>query len=159
MKGLIQDDHIAMSKYGLYVDGLAGADQRDGKGMVIVSVSGIEEELDVAELPDRTVASGGDSKPVEFEVGVPAHHIIDQDAMEAWYNDARLGVPGYRKAVTLFMYSVSGITIKKFFLDKVFPSKRALPDLSMSNEGEMAVVVWTLRGNQIDDPKNPKTAG
>lgn len=142
MKGKIQANHIPLNKYKLLVIGLPG--------LTPTSVSGIEEELDVVTLPDRTQASGGNTKPGEFTIKLPMHHLVEQSAMEAWYKESQDPVsPTYKKPGTLIYTSIGDTTLKSYTLVGLFPSKRKLPDAEMTNEGEMAEVEWTLKYDDI----------
>lgn len=143
MKGVIQGDHIPVNKYQLLVLGMPP--------LVITELSGIEDELETADLPDRTVASGGNRKATEFTMMIPMHHGVEQAAMEVWYRESQDPVsPTYKKAGTLVHTSISGSTLRTFTLIGVFPKKRALPDLEMVNEGEMAQVEWTMSTDDIE---------
>lgn len=141
MKGTILPDHMATNKYQLLVLGLPP--------LTPTEVSGIEDELETTKLPDRTVASGGNRNATEVEISLPMHHTVEQAAMELWFKESQDPVaPSYKKAATLIHKSISGAVTKTYSLIAVFPKKRALPDLEMENEGELAVVKWTL---SIDD--------
>jgi hypothetical protein len=142
MKGVLQPDHIPVNKYELQVIGMPS--------LVFTEISGLEEELDTATLPDRTVVTGGASKAVEFTVKQPAHHTVEVAAMEAWYTEAKDPVtPTYKKNATLIMKSGTGQILRTFSLIGTFPKKRKTPDLDMSNEGEMAAYEWTM---SCDEP-------
>ena len=142
MKGAIKADHIPLNKFKLLVIGLPP--------LTPTSVSGIEEELEVVNLPDRTQASGGNTKPGEFTIKLPMHHSIEQAAMELWLRESQDPVtPTYKKAATLIHQSIGGTIFRSFTLVGVFPSKRKLPDLEMANEGELAEVEWTLKFDDI----------
>lgn len=142
MKGVIKKDHIPLNKFQLLVLGLPD--------FTFTAVSGIEEELDVTDLPDRTRASGGRTAPVEFTVMLPMHHIVEQAAMELWYAQSKDPVAvDYQKQGTLILPSISGNTIRTYSLIDLFPSKRGLPEFEMDNEGEMAAVEWTLNANEV----------
>lgn len=142
MKGEILPDHIPVNKYTLQVVGLLS--------ITALEVSGIEDELETTELPDRTVASGGFRKATEFTIKVPLHHTVEQAALEKWYRDSQDPIdPAYKKPVTLTHESLSGQTARTFSLAGVFPKKRALPDLEAKNEGEIALVEWTLSADDV----------
>jgi hypothetical protein len=141
MKGAIKPDHMATNKYELLVLGLPP--------LTPTEISGLEDELQTTELPDRTRASGGNRGPSEMEITLPMHHLVEQAAMELWYKESQDPVvPSYKKVATLLHKSISGAVLRTYSLIAVFPTKRVLPDLEMSNEGEMAVVKWTL---SVDD--------
>lgn len=143
MKGAILPDHMPVNKYQLIVIGILATQ------LTPVEISGMEDELQTVDLPDRTKASGGYRGPSEIEVTLPMHHTQEQLAMEAWYAECQDPVsPGYKKAATLVHQTISGTGSRSFSMVGVFPTKRALPDLDMTNEGEQANVVWTL---SVDD--------
>lgn len=143
MKGVIQGDHIPVNKFQLLMAGLPP--------LVITELSGIEDELETADLPDRTVASGGNRKATEFTMMIPMHHLVEQAAMELWYREGQDPVlPTYKKIGTLVHQSISGAVLRTFTLVGVFPKKRGLPDLEMVNEGEMAGVEWTMSADDIE---------
>src|SRR5690606_5954974 len=109
-----------------------------------------EEELDVVDLPDRTRASGGDTRPVEFTVTQPAHHTAEVMAMEIWFREGQDPVlPTYKKPATLIKRSLSGQTLRAYSLTGVFVSRRATADLEMDNEGEMDTIEWTLNADKV----------
>ena len=141
MKGKIKPDHMPVNKYELIVIGLPP--------FTPVTVSGIEDELQTVDLPDRTKASGGNRGPSEVVITLPMHHLAEQAAMEIWFAESQDPVsPTYKKIGTLIHKSNSGQVFRSYTLKDVFPSKRSLPELDMANEGEQAVVEWTL---QVDD--------
>jgi hypothetical protein len=142
MKGAIKEDHIPVNKYQLNVLGLPP--------LTCTEISGLEEELITTTLPDRTVASGGDTNPVEFDAMIPEHHIVEQAAMEAWFVESQDPVlPSYKKVGTLISESVSGGTVVTKSLVGIFPKKRATPDREMANEGEMAAITWTFSVDKV----------
>lgn len=142
MKGVIKPDHIAINNYKFLVVGLPI--------ITAVEVSGIEDELETVDLPDRTVASGGNRKSLEFTVMTPSHHLPEQAALEVWYKESQDPVsPTYKKPCTLIMSSISGTVKKTHQILGVFPSKRKLPDLEMQNEGELALTEWTFKADDI----------
>ena len=143
MRGQIKADHIPLNKFTLLMGGLPVA-------LTPTKISGIEEELETTDLPDRTRASGGNTKPTEFTMEIPMHHLVEQAAMEQWFRQAQDPVlPTYKLFGTLIHSPISGGLPRTFTLNGVFPTKRKLPDLDMSNEGEMAVVEWTCSCDQL----------
>lgn len=142
MKGQIQADHIPLHKYQLSVVGMGQLD--------FTSVSGIEEELDKIELPDRTVASGGRTKPIEFSAKLPLHHVVQQVLMEEWFQEGQDPVlPTYKRAATLTATSLTGGLTRSYAMTDLFPTKRSLPDFEMNNEGEMAETEWMFAASDI----------
>lgn len=140
-KGTIRADHIPNNKFSLLVAGMPP--------LTAIKVSGIEEELETVTLPDRTVASGGNTKATEATVETPAHHVVEQAAWEAWYASSQDPVlPTYKRVATLVQQSGSGAIVRAWTLTGVFPRKRGLSDQDMASEGDMAIVTWTI---SIDD--------
>ena len=142
MKGSIQPDHIPKNKYVLTIIGLPP--------ITFTKVSGLEEELETVDLPDRTVASGGNTKAVEFTVSMPTHHTPERIAMENWNLQCRDPVaPNYKKIGTLVKQSLTGINMVSYTLQGLFVKKRSTPDVEMSNEGELDELEWTMSADQI----------
>jgi len=143
MKGVIKPDHSPSNKFAVIVVGLTVPQ------ITPTTMGSLEDELNKAELPDRTAASGGESAPTELEVTIPVHHKGEMAAMEAWYRESKDPVsPTYKKAATFVYYTISGGVAAAYAGVGVFPSKRALPEQDMEGEGEMGVCTWTL---SIDD--------
>jgi hypothetical protein len=141
MKGEIQTDFMPVNKYELQVLGLVK--------LVAVTISGIEDELETIDLPDRTKGTGGQRKATSFKLGTPMHHATEQAAMEIWYKESQDPVsPTYKKPCTLIHKSLSGNNSRSYTLVGVFPMKRTLPDLEKKNEGDMAIVEWEM---SVDD--------
>jgi hypothetical protein len=143
MKGDIQPGHIATNDYELLFPTLPP--------LTPTSIGGLEEELDTVELPDRTKASGGDTRAVETDVAIPAHHHIEIAAMEKWYRECQDPVaPTYKKVGTLVIKShVTGALPRTIALFGVFITKRATPDLEKGNEGEEVDYTYTLSIDRI----------
>ncbi len=147
MKGAIKPNHIPVNKFTLVIgDALIPP-------LTIVELSGIEEELQTVDLPDRTKASGGNTGPSEFTMTIPMHHVLEQAALELWWVQCQDPVAtGYKKPGTLIHNSIEtliGVQGKSYTLDGMFLSKRVLPDLDMANEGEQANVEWTVSVDTI----------
>lgn len=138
MKGAIQPGHIPVNKFTLQFVGLPP--------LTVTDASGIEEELNTVDLPDRTKASGGNTNPVETTITIPLHHTVEVAAMESWYAESQDPVtPTYKKMGSLLMESVALVGASRTYnLVGCFPTKRKMPDLEMKNDGEMASVEWTI---------------
>ena len=142
MKGAVKADQIGLNKYELIIIGLPP--------LTFTAISGIEDELETPTMPDRTIRSGGNKGPVEFTADLPAHHLEQQAAMEAWFLECQDPVsPTYLKVATLLMISATGNIVKSFTLMQALCGKRATPDLEMENEGELAVITWTIKASEM----------
>lgn len=138
LKGQIQPDHFPRNKYALQVTGMIP--------VVFHSISGLEEEIDVVDLPDRTRASGGNAKAFEFTARQPMHHIAEVLAMRVWFNENKDPISSTaKKMATLVMESGTGQRQQSFTLLGLWPSKEVLPELSFEDEGEMAEIEWTFQ--------------
>lgn len=143
IKGSIQPGHIPVNKYLLLFVGVPL--------LTATSVSGIEEELNVIELPDRTKASGGNTNPVEMNFSIPAHHSVEIAAVESWFLEGQDPVtPTYKKDGSLQMISGSIVgPTRTFTLNGCFITKRKLPDLEMKDDGNMAQYEFSVSIDQI----------
>lgn len=141
-KGTISGDIIPVNKFRLLVAGMVP--------ITFVKVGALEEELERTDLPDRTRATGGNTKPLEFEVETPAHHKVEQVALEGWFRESKDPVsPTYKKTATLVLQSNTGAITRSFSILGMFPVKRGLPDLDMGNEGEAAMIKWTFSADSL----------
>lgn len=142
LKGVIQSGHIPVNKFKLLVVGVIP--------LTPITVSGIEEELETIDLPDRTKASGGQTKAGTFTAKFAEHHKAEIDGLEKWFNDSQDPVdPAYKKPVTLTRESIDGKQVRSWSLTGVFPTKRKLPDLEMKNEGQMGEMDYTFSFDDI----------
>jgi len=142
LKGSVLPDHIPVNNYEMIVVGLPR--------IFFVTVSGIEEELQVVNLPDRTQASGGNTLPVEFTASNMMHHSVERAALEIWFKQGQDPVdPLYKKAAMLIHKTLSGSPNGRFALTSIFISKRKLPDLDKNNDGEPAMIEWTFKADDI----------
>jgi hypothetical protein len=116
LKFVIEPDHIPVNNYRLLIVGLTP--------ITFTSIGSLERELDWTELPDRTQASTGRTKPGETEVKVPMHHTVQINAMEQWYQEGQDPIsPTYKKTGTLTAYSGTTLINKTFTLIGVFNCK------------------------------------
>lgn len=142
-KFTIENDHIPVNQYRLTVVGLPP--------ITFVSVGSLEQELDCVDLPDRTQASTGRTKPGETEVAVPAHHLSQIAAMRAWYEESREPVsPTYKKVGILSQISGSTLVQQSITITGLFVYKWANPDQEMDNDGEMNNYTYTLKWDEIN---------
>ena len=142
MKGVLQPDHIPLNNYELRV--------RDLPPITFITVGGLEEELENVDLPDRTAASGGHTKTIEFTASMPLHHLAEMAAMEAWFLGSQEPVnPTYKKTGVLILTSITRFIRKSFLIMGMFPTKRKTGDLDMNNEGELHTVEWTFKADRV----------
>jgi hypothetical protein len=143
LKGLILPGHVPVNKFALTFPGMPP--------LVITKLGGLEEELEVVEQPDRTVHSNGQTKATEMTFELPMHHVIEQAAMESWYEASKDPVlPGYKKDGTLVHLSVSAVGLPVVFsVEGCFPKARKTPEMDMSNESDAAVVEWTVSVDNV----------
>lgn len=142
LKGTIKAGHIPVNKFKLLVVGMLP--------LTPVSISGIEEELETVDLPDRTKASGGVTKAITFTGKFPEHHKSEIDALEKWYIDSQDPVdPNYKKAATLVQESIDGKQTRSWTLFGLFPSKHKLPDLEMKNAGDMSELEYSFNADDL----------
>ena len=140
-KGTIKSDFIPRNKARLDVPGL--------NPIKFTSITGLEDELQVVDLPDKTRRSGGHRGPSEMVCMHPMHHQIEEVQLELWFTQSQDPVvPGYSRPAAITYMSESGNVLRIFTLIGVFPKKRKTADYEGENEGEMAQTEWTFN---IDD--------
>lgn len=144
MKGAVLPQHIPVNNYELLIEGLPA--------LLFTEVSGAERETETVDMPDRTVASGGNEKPSEVTVMMFEHHAVELQAMEAWRREGIDPVTEtYKKTGTLIKRTIGGAVATTQTWIGVLVKKRKDPDLDLANEGEPAMVEWTLSIDKIED--------
>jgi hypothetical protein len=142
MKMTLFPDHIPVNNFSLVVVG--------GPPLIqFITIDGLEEELETVDLPDRTKASGGNTKAIEFTATHPKHHTAEDLFLEGWFIEASTVLPTYKKAGTLIVQSISFLNTRTYNLIGLFPSKRKTADLDMGNEGELNVTEWTFNADMM----------
>jgi len=142
LKGVLLEDHIPLSNYELAIAGIVP--------IIFTSVGAIELELDTVDLPDRTKASGGRTKPGEIEVKVPLHHVVEIAAMDTWLEEGQDPVlPTYKKVGTLSGLSLSGLITQTFTMIGLFNRKKMTPEFVMENDGELSENTYSLSWDDI----------
>ena len=144
IKRVIQPNRVQRNKYAMKVPGL--------QDMVLTSIGSLESELDDNEMPDRTLVTGGREKPVEFDIMVPAHHKVAILQMEAWFTECKEPVtPTHKKIATIMFFREQGFDVPglTYFLEGIKVKKRATPEGELDNDGEMAVVTYTMTADEV----------
>ena len=141
MKGAILAEHMPTNRYSLAILNFVT--------LTATEISGLEDELETVELPDRTRVTGGNRGASEFTVMIPMHHTVEVAAMELWFVQCQDPVaPDYKKVGTLTHKSISDQAARAYTLSGMFITKRKLPDLEMAGEGEMGTIEFTI---SVDD--------
>lgn len=137
IKGAVQPNHIPVNNFELLIAGIPP--------IFFTQISGLEEETEEVDLPDRTKASGGNTKPVEFTAMSFEHHTVELAALELWRREAIGSVtPTYKKVGTLIKRGIGGNIVTTRTLLGLWVKKRKDADLDVANEGEPAMVEWTM---------------
>jgi hypothetical protein len=142
IKNVVQPNRVQVNKYQLIVQPGVGS-------VLLVSIGGLEEELDKVDLPDRTSRSGGREKQGETEIVQPMHHDLEVLAVETWYRMCKNTLPLYLKLGILMIFDEWGSPRKRYTLPNCWLSKRKHADLELDNDGEMATITWTMNYDQI----------
>lgn len=146
LKGSIKPDHIPNNKFELMIVGAVPPIPP----LTTITVSGIEQALKLVDLPDGTKATAGETDPIEFDVSIPAHHLLEEAAMELWYQEGKNPVsPGYKKGGVLVLKSLTENTRRRYTLVGLFVTKRTLPDLEMGGDGEQVNSTWSMSADDI----------
>jgi len=143
MKGSVQPNHIPVNNYELIVVGLPK--------ILFTTIAGLEEETEQVDLPDRTKASGGNSTPVEFAATSFEHHTTELAALEFWRNEGLDPVSAlYKKVGTLIKRGINGNVVTTRTLIGLWITKRKDADLDLANEGEPAMIEWTMSADKLE---------
>lgn len=142
LQGAVQPGHIPVNNYELIVVGIPP--------IVFTTISGFEDETEAVDLPDRTKASGGNQKPVEFTATSFEHHTAERAALEFWLREGRDPVtPTYKKVGTLIKRDIHGNVASTNSLTGLWIMKKKGPDLDLANEGEPALIEWTFSADSV----------
>jgi len=136
---VIEQNHMPINKYQLLVTGFIP--------ITFTKVSGFDREIDMIDLPDRTRASGGVERAVEFTAELPKHHLLEKAAIEAWYGMSKNG-SNYKYTANLIGYRLNGEVGSTIMFNNLWVQKIKEPDLDMANEGEMAVIEITFQADE-----------
>ena len=143
MKGSVQPGHIPLNNYELIIIGMPP--------ILFTEVSGLEQETETTDLPDRTVASGGNVKATEFTAMSFEHHSIELAALELWRREGVDPVsPTYKKIGTLIKKNIHGEIASTRTITGVFIKKRTDPDMELANEGEPSLIEWTFSVDNVE---------
>lgn len=144
LKGSVLPKHIPVNNYELLVEGLPP--------LLFTEVSGADRETEKVDMPDRTVASGGNEKASEVTCMMFEHHAVELQALQAWRQEGQDPVTTtYKKTCTLIKRNISGEVATTQTWIGAWPTNRKDPDLEMANEGDPAMVEWTLSVDKIED--------
>ena len=137
LKGLIQPDHMPIKKFRMKPLGLLD--------IVVITMSGLEKELETTALPDRTEQSSGNTKAGEFTMTTALHHEAEMAALNLWFKAGQDPVlPGNKLPCTFSITSISGDASRDVAMVGVRIKKKKYPDVDMNDEGTLAVCEWTL---------------
>lgn len=143
MKGSVQPNHIPVNNFELLVIGLPP--------ILFTEVSGLEQETEKADMPDRTVVSGGNVKATEFTAMMFEHHSIELASLELWRREGVDPVsPTYKKVGTLIKRGINGEIASTRTVTGLWITKRTDADLDLANEGEPAMVEFTFSADKIE---------
>lgn len=142
MKGSVKPNHAPVNNFELLIVGLPP--------ILFTKVGGIEQEIEAVDMPDRTQVSGGNVKGVEFPVEMFEHHVVERAAMDIWFEEAKDNVtPTYKKVGTLIKKGIDGSIVSTQTLIGLWIKKRKTSDLDLANEGEPAMVEYTMWADDV----------
>lgn len=142
-KGSVQPNHIPVNNFELLVIGLPP--------ILFTQVSGLGQETESVDMPDRTVVSGGNVSATEFTAMMFEHHITELAAMELWRREGVDPVsPTYKKVGTLIKRGINGEVVTTRSMIGLWVKQRQDADLDLANEGEPAMIEWTLSADKVE---------
>jgi hypothetical protein len=142
MKGAVQPNHIPVNNFELSI---AGAPP-----ILFTKVTGAEVETESVDMPDRTKASGGNTKPTTVTATMFKHHAAEVAYMQAWFGAGQDPVQAnYKRTGTLLHKAVDGTTAASETWSGVWVTKKKESDKDLANAGEPAMIEWTLSIDKI----------
>jgi len=127
MKQLIGKDHIPANKFTLGLSPTIGIPLIE-----FTEVSGLESEIETAELPDKTAVSGGRTTSGEFTAKVMMHNLKEVSALIRWWKDSQDPVrPDYKRQGILTYRSLTNRIFIPFWIQGMFPKTITLPDATL----------------------------
>lgn len=143
MKGIIEENHIPVNNFELLIPTLPP--------IFFTEISGLEEETQSVDMPDRTKVSGGNTTPIEFTAMSNEHHTTELAALELWRREGIGNVsPTYKKAGTLIKRRIDGSVGTTRTLLGLWITKRKDADLDVNNEGDSAMIEWTFSADKVE---------
>lgn len=144
MKGSVLPNHIPVNNYELIVAGLPQ--------LLFTEISGLDDETEGVDLPDRTRASGGnDTGAKEFTAMMFEHHSVELAALQLWLVQGRDPVdPLYKKIGTLIKRNIAGEIATTRTMTGLWVRMRTDPDLELANPGDPAMIQWTFSADTVE---------
>jgi len=142
-KGTIGQDYVPTNACIFHVDGIPRA-------ITCTTTGDLEQEIVSPDMPDNTSRSAGVTRPIEFDINVPMHHIYEIELLDLWHEQCLdlVSPLAYRTCVMTYT-SHFGQMVLTVPLENTHISKRKLPGTDASNDGEMAVVTYTLKCDTV----------
>ncbi len=133
----IDKDIMTAAKYTITVDGIP---------RFITERSGLQEPIDVVDLPDGSQVTGGRTPAQEFTIMVPQHHEADIRFFDAWHalSKANNTPRTVYRIMTATSRSNSGALSRTSTLLNVWVKGKTHPDLSIAGTDQMTSVEYTM---------------
>ena len=141
-KGAIQPNHIPVNKFRLDILGQPS--------ILFVTISGLEDETEKIILPDRTVASLGNTPAKVFTATIFEHHTIELAFLRVWIQEGKHPVTKfYKKPGVLTKGNVAGKAISIRTMIGMWPFLEKDADLNLANKGDPAMVTFTFSYDKV----------
>lgn len=142
LKGVVMQNHVQDNKFTLTMVGMIP--------ITVITLGGIEEEMDASDTPDRSHRSGGRTKPVAFDITTPMHHVAELKAMELWFRQGKDPIsPLHRKVGAIVAYTQSGLPFVKYTLLETWIEKRGLPEFDLGGDGAVQFITWGMSADEV----------
>jgi len=124
--------------------------------ITFTSISGLEQEIDAAESPDRTAHSTGIAKNVTLTVKCASHDDASISAMYEWYDECWGNVSeGYKKTGTLAFEDNRGIARKVYYLEGAWLKKFADDEAQMEESSKIHETEFSVSVDIVTRKKAP----
>lgn len=154
LNGTYPTGHMPKNRYELIIKGVPPYPGR----LVPTAVRGLERETESVTLPDRSQASGGQTKGGTMTIMIPLHDHAAQAYMHIWAKQGEAPVdPSYKKSITVIYKGIhfgslaGGETnFRTLTVIGAWAKKPKWDDLEEKDEGNPVDVEWTILYDEVD---------
>lgn len=118
-------------------------------GLTVVEFDDLEEKILTELLPDKTRRSGGVVEGGESSFKIPAHHKPEKLAIDAYYDQCRYELPGYKRDWTISFYSGGGVSQMTVMLVGAFLTGKMIPGGKLDDSGNPVNYTLNFAYDQI----------
>lgn len=105
----------------------------------------LDHQVVMAEMPDKTMQTTGQSNPGEFEAEQMMHHTAERAALEAMLKLTETGTLGYKTSGILYYLGADNSTVKlPVLIDGLVVKGRKTPEVASGDDGTALTITWSF---------------